>query len=191
MDIARTAIISVPEKIAVGPAMSQLTDNQQNYVWALVETGGDEPRAADLAGYGGTTGSRDVALHRLRHNPKVLAAIKEVAEAEIKSLAFLGAKALREIVNDPGHKDRLKAADMVLNRSGLLVIQETKVMVEHKNPDIASTVARVRALALGMGMDPKLLLLQAGVPMDIIDAEFEEIKQLPAPEEDMWTVKPE
>jgi phage terminase small subunit len=169
--------IVAPEKVTLGPAMAQLTENQQNFVWALVQTGGDNSKAAALAGIGGTPDARSVAVYRLTHSPKVQAAIKEVAEGQIRGSAFLGAAALMEIAADPLHKDRAKAAIEIMNRSGMLVVQETKVTVEHKNPDINATVARIRALAEGMHMDAKPLLLQAGVPQDIIDAEFEVVSE--------------
>jgi phage terminase small subunit len=170
--------------------MSQLTENQRAFVWALVETGGDETKAAILAGYGGTPGSRDVAVHRLMHNTKVLLAIKEVAEATIKGGALLGAAALVEIVRDPSHKDRLRAADMLLNRSGLIVIQEHKMVVEHRDQSVESIVARIRAMAEGMNVDPRPLLISAGVPQDIIDAEFEVVSTTGYEEDDEWTVRP-
>lgn len=160
--------------------MSELTENQQNFVWALVQAGGDATRGALLAGFGGNDNSRSVAVHRLMHNPKVLAAIKEVAEQEIKGIAFVAAAALREIVSDPGHKDRLRAIDMTLNRAGLIVVQEHKVTHETKDPSIEAVVARIRALATDMQIDPRPLLLGAGVPQDVIDAEFEEVPSMSA-----------
>jgi phage terminase small subunit len=156
--------------------MQALTENQRNFVFAYVELGGQEAeRAAAAAGYGGTPGSLAVASHRLMHNPKVLAAIKEVADERLRTGALLGASVLIEIAQNSLHKDRFKAAVELLNRAGLMVVTEHKVTVEHKDPTTLATIARIRALAAGMGMDAKPLLLSAGVPQHIIDAEFEVI----------------
>lgn len=156
--------------------MRQLTGNQQNYVWALVENGGDPTKAAAVSGFGGTDLSRRQAVHRLTHDPKVQSAIREVAEARIRAGVLLGASVLVEIASDPLHKQRLKAAEALLDRGGMMLVRETKMTVEHKDPSVEATIARIRALAEGMGMDARPLLLNAGVPQNVVDAEFEVVQ---------------
>jgi len=170
--------------------MRALTENQRAFVMTYLETGGtNATRAAIAAGYGGSDGSAAVAAHRLVHNPKVQAAIKEIAEGRIRAGVLLGASVLLEIAGDPGHKDRLRAAEALMDRGGMLLVRETKVTVEHKDPSVEATIARIRMMAEAMNMDPRPLLTHAGVPQDIIDAEFSVVQTTPT-EDDEWTVHP-
>jgi hypothetical protein len=183
--VTQTTVPAVYEPVTdtrgLGDAMLALNPQQRAFVLAYVETGGqDQTRAAHLAGYGGTDNSRRVQAHRLAHDDKVLRAIREVADKRVRSGALLGAEVVLEIAKDPTHKDRFKAAQSLMDRSGMLV--PTKVEHEHIHRTEADDerIARLIGVARQLGMDPRQLLGSVGVT---VDAEFKVVDTTPAPPE--------
>jgi len=149
----------VPDEAHLGPAMLALTPLQRGFVIALVETGGkSDAGAARLAGYGGTDASCWQAGHRLAHNPKVQLAIREEADRRLRAGALLGASALIEIASDIMHKDRYKAAESLLNRAGLLVETQHRVIVEDDRRTEQEIVAAITLMAKRNNLDPRKLL---------------------------------
>lgn len=157
----------------LGDAMLAISPNQRRFVVALLETGGtDETLAARMAGYGGTDNATRVAAYRLAHNPKVQAAIREEADRRLRAGAVLGASAIREIAGDKFHKDRFKAAVELLNRSGLIVETQQRLVIERQDNRSteqikADIVKKLAALFKGKDIPAELL-----PPMDV---EFEEV----------------
>lgn len=157
----------------LGPAMRALEPKQRAWVRAFHETGGqDNTRAAAAAGYapGNPAGQRQAGW-RLAHDGKVLKAIREVAEGRIRSGALMAIETMIAIAQNPTHKDQFKAAVEVANRSGMLVINESKMVVEHRYSD-REEVERVRKFARELGLDATKLLGSVGY----IDAEFEVVQ---------------
>lgn len=162
---------------APGQAMAELTPKQQKFVRAMLETGGhNHMRCAQAAGFTGNANTLRVTGHRLAHDTKVLAALREEADKRIRTGAVLGASVLLEIAGNPTHKDRYKAAVELLNRSGLQVVTEHKVTVDRGGSE-KQMIDRIGAMATQLGIDPKQLL------GGFIDATFEEVKpkELEAP----------
>jgi phage terminase small subunit len=152
--------------------MLELTEKQQKFVVALLETGGDnESRAAMMAGYGTGYETRSYELAR---NPKVLAAIREEADKRLRSGALLASSKLIEIAKKDTHKDQLKAIIELLNRGGLIVQTQHKVIVEDNRND-NEIIARVAAFARELDIDPVKLLSKVGV--DYVDGQFTEVTQ--------------
>lgn len=192
----------ITDTSGLGPAMIRLNPQQRAFVVAFIETGGqDYTRAATIAGYcPDNQQARRVTAYRLAHDPKVQAAIKEVADKRLRSGAILAAEVLLQIAADPTHKDRLKASVELLNRAGLLVVNQTEVV--HRTEDEADRVKRITEYCRTLGLDPRELLGCAGVT---VDAEFKVVQNrrkptsAPEPEpetveaevEDDWTVYPE
>lgn len=156
--ITREPLVSVPIDSTLGPKMRALTMPQRAFVVAMCETGGqDHSKAALMAGYGGTENSTKVAACRLAHDPRVLEAIREEAEKRLQSGAILGASVMVEIAMDKLHKDRFKAADNLLNRAGLLVETQHRVIVENDNRPIGELRAAVLEQLRGLfGKDAAL-----------------------------------
>jgi phage terminase small subunit len=147
--------------------MRELTDKQQKFVIALLETGGEnETGAALMAGYGTGYATRAYELSR---NPKVLAAIREEADKRICSGALMAASKLYLIAKNDTHKDQLRAIDMLMNRAGMIVQTQHKVVVEDNRTD-AEVIARTVQLAKALGLDPSKVLKSVGV--EYVDAEF-------------------
>ncbi len=174
---ANLPVIAVPPEEVLGPAMRALTEARRAFVTAMLETGAQSASAAaGIAGFGGTEGARRVAAHRMMHDPKVMAAIREEADRRLSSSAILAASALVEIAGDKFHKDRFKASVELLNRAGLLVETRHKITVEDNRSD-SEVEQAIILLARKHSLDPRALLgySPASEKPKVEDAEFEEL----------------
>jgi len=155
----------VPDDPDLGKAMAELSPRQRAFVFAYVADGkGSATAAARASGYGETDGAQRVQAHRLIHNPKILAAIKELADGRLRSYTYRAANALIEIADDVTHKDRFRAADTLLNRAGLLVATVSTVEHIHKTEKRSDILDRINEIAKRNGVDPTALLHAATAP---------------------------
>lgn len=165
----------------LGPAMQALNPRQREFVGHMLDLGSDigaQSRAAVLAGYSTeSANSLRVTAHRLAHDKKVLAAIKEEAERRMQSGAIMAASVIMEIAATPNHKDQLKAAERLLGQSGLAVATRHEIDIKDER-GTQDLLARAAVLAKSLGMDPIKLLgrFQEQLPAPI-DAEFEEVSE--------------
>jgi phage terminase small subunit len=144
---------------------------ERKFVIALVETGGDN--AAQAARFAGcATGREAQAAWEWKRRPRVLAAIREMAEFQLRAGALLGASAMIEIARDPLHKDRLKAADRLMERAGMLVIQRSEHIVEDRR-ETKEIIAGLKDLAERAGI-PLETILGKGAK-DVVDGEYEDV----------------
>lgn len=174
--ISRASAFPVPAEGTLGPAMQALSENRRCFVVAMLETGGqNHAHAAYMAGYGKDTEVARVSACRMMRDPSVLAAIREEADRRLRSGAILGASVLMEIASNQMHKDRLKAAESLLNRSGLVVEQTHRVIHEDNRSDDELKRA-VIAMAMKYGMDPAKLLGDDTKKVAAIDGEFVEVE---------------
>jgi phage terminase small subunit len=173
--IDHESTVEVPEDM--GPAMLACTAAQQRFVVAWVELGGDDKQctlAASMAGYAGTENALRVAASRLRHNPLVLAAMREMADRMLRSGAVLGAASLKDIARDALHKDRFKASVELLNRAGLLVETQHRLVIQNDNRTTAQIRHDVEA-AMARLYPPGTPIPAALMPP--VDVEFVEVKR--------------
>lgn len=179
------------DETGLGKHMLALTPRQRAFVYALVETGGNATQAALAAGYGAESETHDKKVatcrtrgYQLAHDEKILTAIKEEASKRLNSGALLAASALLEIVLDPKHKSRLKAIEVLLDRSGLVVKNESTLNINVNGGSDSDAVARIKDLSGKLGIDPRVLLGNAGV---VVDAEFSVVEApiREAPEEEI------
>jgi phage terminase large subunit-like protein/phage terminase small subunit len=112
-----------PESDGLGPAMKALSPKHQRFVLALFEnpkpgSHGAIAAAARAAGYGLNSEPATVAVigQQIAHREDVQAAIAEYTRKEIHKTGPAAVSAVRQIVSDPLHKDRLKAANVILER---------------------------------------------------------------------------
>lgn len=154
----------------LGPAMAALTAKQQQFVFAVIQTGCSQAKAAELAGYAGGPDTWKAMGWRLAHDSRVQAAMHEEAQKLIRSTSVMAVKVITAIAEDGkiDPKTRLKAATELLNRSGLHAQTEHKVTVERVESD-QEKVARIINMARQLDLDPRQLLGSAGVT---VDAEF-------------------
>src|SRR5579864_3600721 len=167
----------------MGPAMRALNERQRAFVVAAQQIGGGDvnrrqwkTRAARLAGYTGTDSSINVQACRLAENPKVQAAIKELALSTVSSepLAAIG------ILVDIAHgeipataSERIKAVNSILSRAGMPETTEHKVKVEH-TVENSDAIEKLYRFAKVLGQDPKTLVGAMG--MEIIEGKFREVQ---------------
>jgi hypothetical protein len=175
-----------------GPAMAALTTQQRAFVLALVETGCNNTQAAATAGYGEsspTLEQRQKAQRQagwaLTHNEAIQEAIKEEAATRVRAGTLISVSALIDIVNDPKHKDRFKAAIYLASLNGIQAVQAINVNHTHLHSFESMTtrdlLTKIKDFSRDVGLDATELLANAG----IVDAEFEEVgdgRSLPAPE---------
>jgi len=128
----RPAVVSAPEPDELGPAMLALDEKRRRFVVAYIGDSRDATRCARAAGYDGTHGALRVQSHRLMHSLKVIAAIKEEADRRLNSAAYIAVSGdrrlnsaayiavsgLADIAADCDHRDRQKACDSILDRTG-------------------------------------------------------------------------
>ena len=164
--------VEVPKDYELGPAMSRLNERQQAFVMNMVTIGGSHTRCAIAAGYAGPPEVVKTTAYRLAHDDKVQAAIKEVGQKMLNAGSLVAVKYLLDVLESQAEdKDKLKAAEMVLNRTGLHATTEHKVAVTHVDETSEQTVKRIEAMAQRMGLDPAKLLGNI-----VTDAEFEEVE---------------
>jgi phage terminase small subunit len=157
-----------------GPAMRVLTPLQRAFVEAWVENPVINGRQAALrAGYSGHKGAERVQAHMNLRNERVLAAIREETDKRLRSCAPLGAAVLVEIVNNPDHPKRLKAAELLLNHGGFHTMHEQRIKVEHSDLTGEAMVERIRQFAVALGMDPQQVLGVNAPGAKLIEAKVE------------------
>lgn len=157
----------------LGPAMRALSnDLQRRFVYAYTRLGtGDASEAARVAGYTDTkTGAIRVTAHRLMHHKLVMEAIREEAAKRIDGAVVVAISGLIDIAADKNHKDRQKAIEGILNRTGFLQSIQHNVVVEDKRTE-RELVEFITAKAKLHGLDPRTLLGRA----EVIDGEFDEV----------------
>ena len=186
------------ENNALGPAMRALNARQRAFVFALFEENpghGALAAAARRAGYGNPDGSstaRTMATiaSRLADDERVQAAITEITKKRIRREGPAAVAAINEIVSNPGHKDRLRAATTILERIDPVETKH-KIEVTHKADHTKSALEHLEYL-LRLGTSEEALLAEFG-PIGLprlrallakpIDAEFTVIE--PSVEDDI------
>jgi hypothetical protein len=171
----------IPTEIGMGEAMRQITPQQRAWVLAYVEAGDENATAAARrAQYGKDSHSPEAAKttqkitgYRLSHEPKIIAAMRELAEDRFRIAGYRATQAMLELVKDPTHKDHFRALERVLAQTGMGVVMQ----IEHKHThslDEREIIKRIALLAQSQGMDPVKLLGSRGVT---VDADFEVVTE--------------
>jgi phage terminase small subunit len=131
----------------MGPAMAALsTDQQRRFVEHYVATGGSNQRAsAQAAGYSvGNAAAARVTATRLLQDPKVQAAVSEVAQGYYAGDLPKYTAALRKIALNPNHKDQTKVLIWLHQTMGISPITRG----EHKiTQQVTVTFDRQKAIA--------------------------------------------
>lgn len=174
-----TEIAVLEDLSTYGPAMQALTPKQRAFVEAYMEHPTWIPRQlAELAGYSATSrNSITVYSHRLMKDERILAAMNEEAGKRLKTGGLIGVAAVVKIALNESHKDHLKAALALMNRTGFHELSEHKITVDDKRPQTKREIieATKNVLAeLGMSADEasKFLTKAANEPIEV---EFEEV----------------
>ena len=160
-----------------GPEMAALTEKQRAFVMAMIEFPGiTQGDAARRAGYipSGSEGALRVAGHHCAHNPAVQAAIRAEAGKRLNSSSLMAANVLLGLLTDEGveAKDRIKAAGMLLDRSGFGAAQTINVNKTTTDRTGKAIMERIAALSQKLGVDASRLLAPAS---PVVDGEFSEV----------------
>jgi phage terminase small subunit len=181
--------IELPDEGEWGPAFAALaSDRQRAFVIAYVREGGkNATRCYAEAGYKcDGFNVANVGAYRLMHDATVREAIREQSFARMGAAGLAATSLLVEIMNsdDPSVKtsQKMKAAAMILNRTGLHETTEHKVVTEKKLNE-QEKIDRIIAMAEKLGLDAKTLLGRAGynVPGK---SDAQSAPALPAPKEE-------
>jgi hypothetical protein len=110
--------------------------------------------AARAAGYSGDAHQLNSMAQKLLKDQRVVAAIKAETARRIRSLGPEAIQALTEIMHTPGHKDQLKAVNVVLERIDPVATKidahVTHEIVDHRK----DALGQLRALkALGVARE--------------------------------------
>lgn len=161
-----------------GKAMEALTERQRRFVLAMIDVPGcSHAAAARAAGYSDIAEGAKVRGHYLAHNPAVQEAIREEAGKRLNAASLTAAGVLLAFLTDDAiaPKERIKAAGMLLDRSGFgasQTINVNKTVTDRTGPAMLERIAELAALN---GLDPAKLLGLNAAP--VVDAEFSEVKQ--------------
>lgn len=169
-----TIVVIDTDRGKLGPCMLALTEKQRKFVWAMLDSGSaNYTKCAAAAGYSTESmNSLRVTAHTLAHDERIQAAIQEEARKRMTAGAIMATSHLVTIADSPGHKDQLRAIQMLLDRSGLHSVTEQKVSVTH-SADKDTLLREIAAMAREQGLDPQKLLKGYGV---VVDAEFNEVE---------------
>lgn len=167
----------------LGPAMSSLpNDTWRRFVIAMCESGTvSYTRAMQMADpdrYNDNPNAAGVAGHRLAHDARIQAAIREEGQRRMGAAVSIAVGSLVLFVQNTTlpARDRMKAAAMILNRAGLPETTEHHVKTERVLSD-QEKVESILRIAQAMGIDGKALLGKYGyTPAEVV--------ALPAPEDE-------
>jgi hypothetical protein len=168
--------MDVGELEGLGPAMLALNERRRRFVVTLLQqVRPSYLRAADMAGFApagsGTIPKKRRAVlkqigWRLAHDERVIAAINEEVSKRFQSAgALIGLAVMTRIAETKGHKDQLRAAEMLANRAGFGAEQQISVKHTHTDMTGAALMARIKELAAKHGLDPEKLLGGNAAPM--------------------------
>lgn len=167
-------------EVELGPAMAALTEKQRAYVYAqLSDPFGNPTRWARAAGYSDHMERAKVTGHLLSHNPKIEAAVQELARSYGNTLGpLLGLSVVMRIAKDKSHPKHFAAGVALMDRFGLPAMTEQRVSVQHTDQTGAAMVERIRDLAQALGIDPAVLL-GSNAPADVklIEGKAEEVSR--------------
>lgn len=149
------SLVPLDDDAQLGPAMSALrSERMRRFVCALVQTGCNATAAAKAAGYAPNNHESLKAIaYKLAHDPRVQAAVHEEGQKIIRIHGPMAIGVLVTVAKDkamPG-RDRVKAAEALLNRGGFHTVSEQHVQVT----DLSETQldAKLKSLCRELGLD--------------------------------------
>jgi len=142
----------------LGPAMLACTQLQRKFVIASLMIGGqNHSRAAAMAGSKASNPkSLAVSAHGLAHHPRVQAAMLEEASKHLGRMSLVATATVLDVLTNlqTEPKTRLKAAEMILDRTGLHSKSEHNINVTHDVGDRATMLTMIQAK---LKVDPKFI----------------------------------
>jgi hypothetical protein len=166
-----TATVPDPEIDGLGPAMLACTPVERRFALAaVIYPLAKDWQIAKAAGYSDRShGGLRVTAHRLFHSDRVLAAIRECADKEVRSSGMLAVATIKKIARRDGDKDQFKAAAWLAGLNGFAVAQNINVNQTVTDNSGKAIMERIQRAAAALGVDPGQLL--GLVPMKVISGE--------------------
>lgn len=169
-------LIQVPAYEQQGPAMRALTEIQRRFVCALAVYGGNQREAARWAGY---SASNENTLHagasRAANLPAIRMAVDEESRRRLDQASIIAVSTLVELAaanSCADAKTRLKASEMILDRTGFHGKTEHLVVHEDKRTS-AELIKFIQERGAANNIDVNKWL---GLPAPaVMDAEFSEV----------------
>jgi len=156
--------------------MLELNERQRKFVLAMVEIPGcTHADAARMAGYSDHLDAAKVRGFYCAHNPAVQAAIREEAGKRLSASSLMAAGVLMKMLTDEGiePKDRIKAAGMLLDRSGFGAAQTINVnKTVTRKVDTSEAMSRIAEFRQKF---PEQFAKLTGTAPAVIDGEFTEV----------------
>jgi len=165
-----------PDEASLGPAMRVLTAPQRRFAMAAVMFPfAKDWQIAKAAGYSDRShGALRVSAHRNYHDDRVLAAIRECADREVRGGAMLGVATIKKIARRDDHRDQFKAAVWLAAMNDFAVAQNINVKQTVTDQSGTAILAEIKALAVKHGIPLPVLLGKQAAP--VLDGEFSEVK---------------
>lgn len=167
--------VTIPDD-GLGEAMLALAPAHRAFAWAIVTHGYTQAEAAKAAGYSASSGNVLSATGaRLMARTDIRAAIRELSFGLLQSE---GPKSIRKLLDLRDHatdeKVQLKAATEILTRAGLNPINQTHMLVEHRNLSDAEQDRRYLELCKQLGIT-EASARKSLAELNAVDAEYEEV----------------
>lgn len=123
--------MDVPKEL--GPKMQACSERERRFVWAFLENGcedaADAARKAGCSDPGPQSSAIRVRGHELRHRPRVIEAMQEVARQYFGGLLLPAVLAAEDMITNKKHPDHAKMVLSTLSAHGLG--DRTKIDVNH------------------------------------------------------------
>jgi len=164
-----TPTVPDPDEGTLGPAMLACNPAQRRFaIAAVMYPLAKDWQIAKAAGYADKShGSLRVKAHQQFHSEKVLAAIRECADKEVRSSGMLAVATIKKIVRNDGHRDQFKAASWLAGLNGFAVAQNINVNQTVTDNSGKAMMERIERAAALLGVDLAALLGLA--PMKVIN----------------------
>ena len=177
-------LIDLKDLEQYGPAMQSCTQLERNFINAYFEHPNYSHGAlAEVAGYAaGPAGPGSAQLRvvgsQVMHRERVIAAINEEASKRMRGGGAIGVDAVIKIALNPAHKEHLKAALALMDRTGFHAMTEHKVVVDDKRPQSKQElIEAVKSVARELGLYDATIAKMTGE--NVVDAEFVEVANEP------------
>jgi phage terminase small subunit len=117
------AVAPVDDDLSMSPEMAALTRMQRAFIDCLFAKAGDgkllsKAACARAAGYSpnGDAHAHNAQAQKLLADPRIQGALQAETRRRLRTMGPEAVQAIDQIMTDPHHKDRLKAANLIIER---------------------------------------------------------------------------
>lgn len=169
------ATVPDPDEGSLGAAMLACNAAERRFaIAAVMYPLAKDFQIAKAAGYSQFShGALRVTAHRLFHSERVLAAIRECADKEVRSSGMLAIATIKKIVRNDAHRDQFKAAQWLAGMNGQVVAQNINVnqtVTDATEKGIEERIRRALEKLENLGQGKFLSL-------PVVEGEFSEVEK--------------